>query len=124
MKKVSISKRVLVGAAVLATALGLSSTAASAAQPLFAQQNNPTYWSNLGYGDCFKIENPATPFVLGAAPSGTVWSLLVVKAGSDQSVDTPNDVYPNPTPGTYNHSSGKTISHVILCTRPGGRPPS
>ena len=124
MKKLSISKRVLVGAAVLATALGVSSTAASASQPLSAQQNNPTYWENLGYGNCFKIEEPGTPFVLGDAPAGKMWSLLVIKAGSAQSVDTPNDVIVNPNPGSYTHSSGKTISHVILCTQPGGQPTS
>jgi hypothetical protein len=125
MARVSVAKRALVAGAAMATMLGVTAGVASAQQPLSAQQNNPDYWSNLGYGQCSKTENPGTPFVLGNPPAGTTWSLLVIKAGSAQSVDTPNDVILNPSPGTYYHSSGKTISHVIVCTQPGSSgPPS
>jgi hypothetical protein len=82
-------------------------------------KNQPSYWSGLGYGTCVKEESPATPYKLGAAPAGTTWSMLVVKAGSESSTNDPHAEYPNPVPGSYYHPSGKSISHIIKCYRGG-----
>jgi len=43
--------------------------------------------------------------------------VAIVKAGSEQSTPNPYNVIPSPKPGdVLTHDSGKTISHVILCT--------
>lgn len=81
--------------------------------------NNPSYWSSAGYGSCVKYEPVSTPYVLGAPPAGYYWSLLVLKAGSESSNDDWLTVLPYPLPGTYPHPSGKSISHVIVCKKPG-----
>lgn len=61
-----------------------------------------------------------TSFTVPPPPAGiSSWSLLIIKAGSDQSVENENEVFPNPVVGqAYSHSSGKIISHVILCYGP------
>ena len=57
-----------------------------------------------------KIEDPDTPFVVPTPPEGTTWTLLVLKAGLV------NDEISTPAPSSvHHHSSGKEISHVILC---------
>jgi hypothetical protein len=59
-------------------------------------------------------------FTVPPPPEGFVWILLVLKAGSDVSVETgANETFVNPGVGvTYAHSSGKTLSHAILCFGP------
>jgi hypothetical protein len=106
---------------VFALAIGFAALAPSTAGASdFSDKNQPAYWENLGYGTCVKNEKPSTPYVLAAPPAGTTWTMLVVKAGSESSTNDPHAEYPNPVPGPYYHPSGKTISHVILCSRPGG----
>lgn len=80
--------------------------------------NDPKYWSDLGYGTCTKNDNPSTPYVLANPPSGYVWTLLVLKAGSESSNSDWLTQIPNPQPGTYYHPSGKQLSHVISCKKP------
>jgi hypothetical protein len=81
--------------------------------------NQPSYYEALGYGVCTKNDRPTDPFQLGAPPSGSSWTLLVLKAGSEKSNDDWNTLVHNPTPGAYSHPSGKKISHVIVCSKPG-----
>jgi hypothetical protein len=84
--------------------------------------NNADYWEDWGlsqHGEddwtCVKVEpGDDDPFVVGSPPSGEVWRLLVVKAGSDV-----NDLYWSPLPGEeYEHSIQGGWSHVILCSVP------
>ncbi|WP_421119270.1 hypothetical protein ACE2AJ_18185 [Aquihabitans daechungensis] len=82
-------------------------------------KNHPSYWEGIGYGTCVKVEAPGTPYTLDAAPAGSAWSMLVVKAGSESSTNDPHAEYPNPVPGSYYHPSGKAISHIIKCSRGG-----
>lgn len=94
----------------------------ASAQPSNASLNQPSYYEGLGYGTCSKTENPGDPYVLGAPPAGRYWSLLVLKAGSAASNDDWNTMVQNPTPGPYVHPSGKNLSHVITCHKPGSPP--
>src|SRR4051794_10322314 len=101
----------LVVAAIVAIAgVATVGSAPRASASDFSDKNQPEYWSSLGYGTCVKYENPGTPYVLGAPPAGSVWTLLVVKAGSESSTNDPHAEFHNPTPGAYYHPSGKTIS--------------
>jgi hypothetical protein len=67
---------------------------------------------------CQKLETVDTPFVVPGQPSeDEEWSFLVIKAGADASVEYPNEGWFYPQPGwELEHSSGKDISHVIVCT--------
>ncbi len=59
-------------------------------------------------------EGSEEAFVIGNPPSGSVWRLIVVKAGSEV-----NDLHWNPLPGdSFQHSIQGGWSHVILCSRP------
>jgi hypothetical protein len=107
--------RAVIGAMVAGVVLGGMATAASA-KPINTDQNQESYWEGLGYGECSKVEDPADPFVVPAPDEGNAWTLLVIKAGSAQSVETVNDLIEDPQEGdSYTHSSGKGISHIILC---------
>lgn len=104
----------LVGAALSAAALLGFATQVSATPP--PNTNEVAYWcgsSDLGV----KYDPVSTPFVVPAPPAGTVWTLLVLKAGSDVSVETgENETFTDPVVGqSYTHSSGKDLSHAILC---------
>lgn len=60
--------------------------------------------------DGMKIEPVSTPFVVPEPPMGATWTLLVLKAGTE------NHTIANPTINVgYVHPNGKDISHVILC---------
>jgi hypothetical protein len=119
------SKRTLGGIvlAVVLAAAAVATGAPAAAQPGGnAQLNQPSYYEGLGYGTCSKTENPSDPYVLGPAPAGSYWSLLVLKAGSEASNDDWNTMIQNPAPGEYVHPSGKDLSHIIVCFKPGSPP--
>jgi hypothetical protein len=87
-----------------------------------ANLNNPSYWEGLGYGTCTKTDNPPDPYPLGPPPPGSYWSLLILKAGSAASNDDWLTQIPNPSPGLYEHPSGKDLSYVIVCSKPGTGP--
>jgi len=85
---------------------------ADGAQADEATLNQVEDWCEFGG---VKLEPVDTPFIV---PEGD-WSLLVLKAGSDQSADTPNETFPDPIVGqAYTPSNGKDISHAILCYSP------
>jgi hypothetical protein len=103
------------GLALLLGALGTQVHAGANPPP---NTNEVAYWCPDGHGA--KYDTTGTSFTVPAPPDGQVWTLLVLKAGSDQSVETgENETFPNPVVGqTYSHSSGKTLSHAILCYGP------
>jgi hypothetical protein len=71
--------------------------------------NQVSYWCPNGG---VKYDPVDTPFVV---PPGT-WTLLVLKAGSEESTDVVNQQFTNPTVGSsYVRDDGKDISHAILC---------
>jgi len=77
--------------------------------------NKVEYWCPNGG---IKYEPVSTPFIVPAPPDGKVWTLLVLKAGSEQggSVEEENQQFPNPVVGqAYSRTDGKGISHAILC---------
>jgi hypothetical protein len=76
--------------------------------------NQVEFWCPTGG---IKYEPVSTPFVVPAPPSGFVWTLLVLKAGNEQtSVEVENETFSNPVVGeSYVRSDGKNISHAILC---------
>jgi hypothetical protein len=91
-------------------------------EPEYNNEDNWTLWlTEIGAPgvECTKYENPvATPFVVPLYPSETEeWALAVVKSGSDQSTESPNDLvwFPFPEEELF-HSSEREISHVILCS--------
>lgn len=98
---------VLVGlAAVGLTWVGVSQVAEATINP---DTNQVSYWCPNGG---VKYEDPGTPFTV---PAGN-WTLLVLKAGSDQSANPVNEQFPNPVVGqAYSRTDGKSISHAILC---------
>jgi LPXTG-motif cell wall-anchored protein len=82
-------------------------------QPFTPTNNDPLTWERAGYGTCTKDDSVAPPYVLGPAPEGSVWTLLVVKAGET------DDLHFDPSPTTeYHHSEKDSISHVITCWAP------
>ncbi len=100
------------GVAVVGT---LALVADSSAQylPQDPEYNNVDYWQSNGYEYCVKYEPVTTPYLVPPAPEGGEWDLLVIKAGAG---DEANQLIEDPLAGnTYDHSSGKDISHVILC---------
>jgi len=74
--------------------------------------NSVEYWCPNGG---IKYEPVATPFVVPSPPSGKVWTLLVLKAGNEEtSVEVENETFPNPVVGqSYARSDGKGISHAM-----------
>ena len=109
-------------ALLLAGVVTAGPVAAAVGPPTFSLPNDPTYnstsyWEGQGYGTCRKDDAPSTPYVLGAAPTGQVWSLIIVKAGGNN-LPTANEGWVDPVPGSYAHTSGKSNSHVITCHKP------
>ena len=93
-------------------------------EPWESATNQPSFWVTWGADThlpgeddwvCVKDdEGSEGAFVIGDPPDGSVWRLLVVKAGSEI-----NDLHWNPLPGaSFNHSIQGGWSHVILCSRP------
>jgi hypothetical protein len=106
--------RLAAAASVSAGVILGGSSVAGAAKPESAAANQAAYWEAQGYGDCEKVVDSN----IGSytVPEGT-WSALILKAGSSQSTETPNQVILDPVAGeTFTHVSGKGISHVILCS--------
>ena len=109
----------------LLTALAFGVAPVAVAAPAFAgnadNTNDASYWSQL-YGTCVKVAdgNVPVPYVLGNPPAGTVWSAIIIKAGSDNAPGNyeENSVFENPEPGEYRHKTKDSISHVITCTEP------
>ncbi|PLS80880.1 hypothetical protein CYG49_03905, partial [Candidatus Saccharibacteria bacterium] len=87
-----------------------------------ARKNNPSYWEGVFVGaDCFKLElnQPTFTVTADSLPQGAEYVAAVVKAGSSKSVENPNEVVkPIRVGQVLRHSSGKDISHVILCFQP------
>lgn len=94
--------------------------------PWTSETNHASYWETWGLDQegednwtCDKEDNSQEvdgAYTLGNPPSGEVWRLLVVKAGSDH-----NDLYWNPIPGQQYAATGQGAggwSHVILCSVP------
>ena len=90
--------------------------------PWESAMNQPSFWENYGATThqeddwvCVKDdEGSEGAFVLGNPPVGSVWRLLVVKAGSEI-----NDLHWNPLPGdSFQHSIQRGWSHVTRCSRP------
>jgi len=92
--------------------------------PISSAANQASFWEDWGANThtpgeddwaCVKDdEGSEGAFVIGNPPSGSVWRLLVVKAGSEV-----NDLHWNPLPGaSFNHSRQGGWSHVIRCSRP------
>lgn len=91
--------------------LGFAAPAHAAAN---SAQNHTSYWENYTWEDdtCSKIEfgNGMGSFSLPALPSGEVYTLLVLKAGTE------NTVIPYPTAETdYWAGNAKGLSHAIYC---------
>lgn len=108
-------RRAMVGVVAIGVSIGAMATGASAG-PIDTAKNKASYYEDAGYGTCVKYDHKVDSFTVPEADSGTEWTLLVLKAGSARSVATVNDEIPNPVTGqTYTHSSGKNISHVIIC---------
>jgi hypothetical protein len=97
-------------------ALCVWATGAGATEPA-PNSNQVEFWCPNGGT---KLEPVSTPFVVPAPPSGFAWTLLVLKAGNDEtSVITENELFVNPVVGqAYVRTDGKNISHVILCHGP------
>lgn len=106
----------LAGALLLTLGVALPAFATGSPPP---NTNEVAYWCPNG-GVKIDGNGSSTTFTVPAPPANiSSWTLLVIKAGSDQSVENENETFPNPVVGqTYSHSSGKVISHVILCYGP------
>lgn len=113
---------VLAGTLIATAGLWGPGAAGAGAQGANAVLNQPSYYEGQGYGSCTKTENPGDPYTLGQPPTGSHWSLLVLKAGSEASNSDWNTEVENPVPGPYVHPSGKDLSHVIVCTQSGAPP--
>ena len=111
-----MKKQLLAAAAVAGLAVIGLAAPAQAAPPPGAQMNDVAYWESLGYGDCTKVEfgDGVSTYTLPDLPWGQQYTLVVLKAGSGA---TANDVVPWPSAGdTFGHSTGKDLSHIIVCT--------
>jgi len=103
----------IAGTALIGLAIPAAATGGS---PPATNTNEVPYWCQQNPG--IKFEPVATPFVVPAPPAGYTWTLLVLKAGSTGKggVVNENETFANPVVGqSYVHSSGKDISHAILC---------
>ncbi len=106
---------ILVAIAGAVTVVTFALVADSSAQylPQDPEYNNVEYWQSNGYEYCVKYDPVDTPYLVPAAPEGGTWDLLIIKAGAG---DQANQLIDDPAVGTtYEHSSDKDISHVILC---------
>lgn len=110
------------GMSALVVVVGMAAFAGTSGAQANSNLNQPSYYEGLGYGTCTKTEPVSTPYTLGAPPAGSYWRLLVLKAGSAASNDDWNTMIDYPAPGIYSHPSGKNISHVIRCSKPGTPP--
>ena len=113
-----------VGLAGLVALVGMAAFAGTSAAQSNSDLNHPSYYEGLGYGTCVKTDPVSTPYTLGAPPAGSYWRLLVLKAGSAASNDDWNTMLDYPQPGSFSHPSGKQISHIIKCSKPGSPPGS
>ena len=90
--------------------------------PQDPKYNNASYWETY-FGDgayCIKYDPASTPFTVPSAPAGYSWFSAIVKAGAG---DAANELYNGIQPGDkLVHSSGKNISHVILCKQKTPKP--
>jgi hypothetical protein len=109
----------------LALLLSIGGTAGAALATGNTGPNQPGYWETLPGEQCVKYDNlTAKTFTVPAAEDGRDWSKAIVKAGSDQSTDGANEVVKPVEAGqVLSHSSGKNLSHVILCSVPGAPTP-
>ena len=105
------------GAAVLAAGVVLLGGAGAAAAS--SDANHPDYWEAYleaeGYTDvtCDKV---ADDYDDATWTADADYDLVVLKAGSEQSTETPDELFWDVTAGTeLTHASGKEISHVIAC---------
>ena len=106
---------ILVAIAGAVTVVTFALVADSSAQylPQDPEYNDVEYWQSNGYEYCVKYDPVDTPYLVPAAPEGGTWDLLIIKAGAG---DQANQLIDDPAVGTtYEHSSDKDISHVILC---------
>lgn len=95
-----------------------------------SENNHPETWGENCADAGVKGQDT---WVLPALPEGQVYSLVVVKAGSDQSAEEPNTLFANPSAGqtVWADSDGsgdfsegdKGISHIIVCTDEEEPPP-
>lgn len=73
------------------------------------EANNETYWENLGYGECTKLDEAGTgPVTLSDPSEGFEWTLLLFKQARE------NIYWTDPTPG-HPYYSGLEWSHRITC---------
>lgn len=91
--------------------LGIAAPAHAAANP---QENHTAYWESYTTENdtCYKAEfgDGMEAYQLPALPSGQRYTLLVLKAGTE------NTVIPYPAAGTdYWAGNGKDLSHAIYC---------
>jgi hypothetical protein len=109
--------RKIIVAVVMALSLVVFAGTVNAQSSTDAEKNQTSYWEAQGFGTCVKYDNVnAETFTVPAAPEGKVYTLAVIKAGSDQSTEEPNETDTSVAAGdVLRHSSGKDISHVILC---------
>jgi hypothetical protein len=96
--------------------------------PTDAEKNKTSYWEAQYPGTtCVKYDNLSDKtFTVPAPPEGKTWVVAIVKAGSRQSLDgkDPNEVDESIKAGdVLRHSSGKNLSHVILCYKKTETPP-
>jgi hypothetical protein len=96
-----------------------------------ASNNQADTWGD----NCTKIDPGGDTYVLPELEDGLVYSLVVVKAGADQSTDEgPNTLFAYPSAGQTvwadsaadgEYGDGdKEISHIILCTEEESEEPS
>ena len=107
------SLAVVVAAIVGVSLVWVSASGADSYLPQDPQYNNVSYWQSQGYEYCVKYEPVTTPYSVPAPVGGGTWDLMIIKAGAG---DDANQLVSGPTAGgSYGHSSGKDISHIILC---------
>ncbi len=117
--------------ALLAGSLGVLASASAApvssgvVASVDSDKNHTSYWESVLAGKypgvkCVKYDNvDAKTFTVPAPDDGYDWVYAIVKAGANESVDQPNEEHSDVSEGdVLSHSSGKDISHVILCEAP------
>ena len=101
------------------------------------ENNSPATWEALTPEDDTCVDagvNGVATWVLPDLPAGTTYTLVVVKAGSEQSAEQVNTLFASPSEGqtVWADSDGdgvfseddKGISHIIVCTLVTEVPPS
>ncbi|HKY13651.1 MAG TPA: hypothetical protein VJM33_01910 [Microthrixaceae bacterium] len=131
--------RMIAGLVLVLTGTVLT-VAPSGANP--SDANHPEYWADRYDTQCWAHDNDKSSnahgkietddqgrqyVVLSPPPANLVYRVLIVKAGSGQSVSDgdPNEVYEWPTPGAknlYYADDFKAISHWIVCKSPAPTP--